>query len=111
VSPIGAYFLAEATQRKKIMGKSISGLGIVIQFPGGRSLASDTREQYELHAVTAELGAVLARIEALREENGHLKQRQDTLIQEFEQRLVNSLQVIESLLPGQVRPRHPRRTN
>lgn len=83
------------------MGSSISGRGTVLQFPWWSSVARGTREQNEVDVMTAELGAALLRIEALREENGALRQRQDTLVQEFERRLVNGLQVIESLLPAQ----------
>jgi hypothetical protein len=83
------------------MGNSISGPRIVIQLPFCRSVARDMREQNELDAITAELLAAHVRIEALREGNGELTQRHDTLNQEFQQRLVNGLQVIERLLPRQ----------
>ncbi len=82
------------------MGNAVSGRRIIIQFPWPRS-AAYPEKQNELDVVAAELRAALARIEALREENRDLKQRQDTLVQEFEQRLVNGVQVIERLLPGQ----------
>jgi hypothetical protein len=82
------------------MGNTIPERGIVVQFPRGGSVACDPGEKNGLDVVTAELRAALVRIKALQEENGDLKQCQDTLVQEFERRLVNGVQVIESLLPG-----------
>jgi two-component system, sensor histidine kinase PdtaS len=77
------------------MSNSISVHETVILFPGSRAVA---REREQLDAVTAELQAALTHEKALREEICELFQRQDTLAQEFEHRLVNGLKVIVSLL-------------
>lgn len=57
--------------------------------------------------LSAELLASLGREKALREENHELLQRQNTLAQEFEHRLVNGLQLIASLLSLQSRTATP----
>jgi two-component system, sensor histidine kinase PdtaS len=59
--------------------------------------------QKRVAATTAELTDALARETALRREKDELLQRQNMLTQEFEHRLVNSLQLIVSLLSLQSR--------
>ena len=71
--------------------------------PTRRVVGRDMREQDQRDALTAELKAALAREQALLLDKGELLLRQDTLAQEFEHRLVNSLQTIVSLLSLQSR--------
>ena len=73
------------------------------QFPWRRAVGRDTREQLERDALTAQLQAVLAREKVLLQERLDLSQRQEMLAQEFEHRLINSLQLIVSLLSMQSR--------
>lgn len=75
----------------------------VIQFPKSRQGARITCQNEQLDAITGELQAARARGQALREEIGDLLRRQNTLAQEFEQRLLNSLEVIASQLTLQSR--------
>ena len=74
---------------------------------GKRDLERDTHEQTEHDALIAELQAARAREKALLREKSDLLQRQDMLAQEFEHRLVNSLQIIVSLLSLQSRTATP----
>ena len=60
------------------------------------SRASAKEKQRDI--LTAKLQASLRREEALRRENGDLLQRQLMLVQEFEHRLFNGLQLISSML-------------
>jgi two-component sensor histidine kinase len=57
----------------------------------------DVRQQQHA-ATTAQLNNALAREKALQRENSDLLQRQDVMAQEFEHRLLNSLQLVVSLL-------------
>jgi two-component system, sensor histidine kinase PdtaS len=65
------------------------------------------RDETQYDALTVELRAAHAREEALLREKSDLLQRQDMLAQEFEHRLVNSLQIIVSLLSLQSRNAGP----
>ena len=71
------------------------------QFLGLRALGPDMHEQTQV--LTAELQAARARTDELLQERADLLQRQALLTQEFEHRLVNSLQLIVSLLSLQSR--------
>lgn len=69
-----------------------------------RAVDRDMRERDRHHdALTADLQDSLAREEVLLREKRHLSERQVTLSQEFEHRLINSLQLIVSLLSLQSR--------
>jgi two-component sensor histidine kinase len=74
----------------------------LLRLPDPQLPTRDAREQ----ALTRELRA-MAREEALLREKHELLQRQDTLAQEFEHRLINSLQLIVSLLSLQSRDVEP----
>ena len=82
------------------MSVSVSTKESVFWFPWRRAVR---REQTQCDALTAELLATRAREEALLREKSELLRRQDMLAQEFEHRLVNSLQIIASLLSLQSR--------
>lgn len=73
------------------------------QFPWWRATARDPREQKELDALTAEVLAGRAREDTLLREKVELLQRHAMLSQEFEHRLLNSLQSIVGLLTLQSR--------
>jgi two-component system, sensor histidine kinase PdtaS len=75
---------------------------IEFPFPSRCTLGHDTPEP-TYDALTVELRAALAREEMLIREKRDLSQRQVMLAQEFEHRLVNSLQSIASLLSLQSR--------
>jgi|SRR5271155_2891117 len=75
----------------------------VIQFPKSRQGARGTRQTVQLSAVIAELLAARAREQTLREEIGGLLRHHNTLAQEFENRLLNSLEVIANQLSLQSR--------
>jgi two-component system, sensor histidine kinase PdtaS len=66
------------------------------QFPASRALGREPHEH--IQALTAELQAARTRTNELVQERADLLQRQNLLTQEFEHRLVNSLQLIVSLL-------------
>ena len=85
------------------MSNSMSAHQTVIQFPKSRQGARDTRENQRLDAMAAELLTARARGQALRREIGGLLQRHNTLTREFENRLLNSLEVIASQLSLQGR--------
>jgi two-component system, sensor histidine kinase PdtaS len=85
------------------MSDSISVVDSVFQFPRNRAGERDTYEQAQYAALIAELLATRAREATLLREKSDLLQRQDMLAQEFEHRLVNSLQIIVSLLSLQSR--------
>jgi two-component system, sensor histidine kinase PdtaS len=84
---------------------------IAFQFPWGGAAPRDTHAQSEYDALAAQLQAALAREEAREEawlrEKYDLLKRQEMLAQEFEHRLVNSLQIIVSLLSLQSRTATP----
>jgi two-component sensor histidine kinase len=79
----------------------------VFQFPWSRAAERDTYEQAQYAALIAELQAARAREEAWLREKSDLFRRQDMLTQEFEHRLINSLQIIVSLLSLQSRTASP----
>ena len=84
---------------------SVSSLAHEIEFPFSpeRPSRGDTREQKQLDALARELLAALAREEALLRDKRDLAERQVTMTQECEHRLVNGLQLIASLLSMQSR--------
>ena len=89
------------------MSESILAHKLVYQFPWGSARERDTYEQAQYAALIAELQATRARENALLREKSDLLQRQDMLAQEFEHRLINSLQIIVSLLSLQSRTAGP----
>jgi two-component sensor histidine kinase len=89
------------------MSNSISTEESAFQFPWGSAVGVDTRTQTPHEALIAELQAAHAREKVLLREKSDLLQRQDMLAQEFDHRLVNSLQVIVSLLSLQSRTAGP----
>jgi two-component sensor histidine kinase len=89
------------------MSDSISAQEAVFQFPWGRTAERDLRQETRHHALAAELQAAHARENAWLREKSDLLQRHDMLAQEFEHRLVNSLQIIGSLLSLQSRNASP----
>jgi two-component system, sensor histidine kinase PdtaS len=89
------------------MSDSILAQEAVFQFPWSRGGECDTFEQAQHAALIAELQAARAREEAWLREKSDLFRRQDMLAQEFEHRLVNSLQIIVSLLSLQSRTAGP----
>ena len=89
------------------MSDTILAREFVFQFPWERAVGRDTRERAQYDALTAELQAARAREEAWLREKSEFLQRQDLLTQEFEHRLVNSLQIIVSLLSLQSRTAGP----
>ena len=76
------------------------------QFPSPRAVR-EVRERKQRDAMTAELQGARAREAFLLREMHELSQRNDMLTQEFEHRLVNSLQLIVSLLTLQSRAATP----
>ena len=89
------------------MSDTISARESVFQFPWERAVGRDTREHAQYDALAAELRAARTREEAWLHEKSELLQRQDLLTQELEHRLVNSLQIIVSLLSLQSRTAGP----
>ncbi len=89
------------------MSDSIPARQSPFQLPWKREVWRDTHEQTQYDALTAELLAARTREGALLREKSDLLQRQDMLAQEFEHRLVNSLQIIVSLLSLQSRTAGP----
>jgi two-component system, sensor histidine kinase PdtaS len=75
----------------------------VVQFPESRQSVRGTRQNERLDALTAELLTARARGQALREDIGSQLQRHNTLMREFENRLLNSLEMIASQLSLQSR--------
>jgi two-component sensor histidine kinase len=90
-----------------MMRDSIYVQGTVLRFPGGRAVKRDARRQTQYDAIISELQAARAREKAWLREKSHLLQRHDTLAQEFEHRLANSLQIIVSVLSLQSRTASP----
>ena len=90
-----------------MMSDSIYVQGTVLRFPGGRAVERDTRRQTQYDAIISELQAARAREKAWLREKSDLLQRHDTLAQEFEHRLANSLQIIVSVLSLQSRTASP----
>ena len=86
---------------------SISGGESIFQFSESRARKRNTHEQAQSVALIAELQAARAREEALLRDKSDLLQRQDVLAQEFDHRLVNSLQIIVGLLSLQSRTATP----
>jgi two-component system, sensor histidine kinase PdtaS len=89
------------------MSDSVLTREIEFQFPLGHAVERDTRERTGYDALAAELQAVRARENAWLREKSDLLKRHDMLAQEFEHRLVNSLQIIVSLLSLQSRTASP----
>jgi two-component sensor histidine kinase len=76
---------------------------LAFQFPSWRAITRAPREQKELDALTADVLAGRAREDILLREKVELLQRHAMLSQEFEHRLLNSLQSIVGLLTLQSR--------
>jgi two-component sensor histidine kinase len=91
----GAQFVPEETPVK-------ASRKVEFQFPSRRDMQK-TREQKQLNKLTIELQAAREREESLLQEREELSQRQVMLAHEFEHRLINSLQLISSLLSLQSR--------
>jgi two-component system, sensor histidine kinase PdtaS len=89
------------------MSDTISAHETVFPFPWGRAVEGDSRQRTLHDALTAELQAARARENVWLREKSELLQRHDMLAQEFEHRLVNSLQIIGSLLSLQSRTASP----
>jgi two-component sensor histidine kinase len=89
------------------MSDSVSAQEPLFQFPWGRAVERDSPQQTRHDALTSELQAARAREDAWLREKSDLLQRQDVLVQEFEHRLLNSLQIIGSLLSLQSRTASP----
>jgi two-component sensor histidine kinase len=85
------------------MSDSILARESALLFPWRSAVGFDARKQAQHDALIAELHAAHAREEAWLREKSDLLRRQDVLAQEFEHRLVNSLQIIVSLLSLQSR--------
>jgi two-component sensor histidine kinase len=79
----------------------------VFEFPRGGALRIDAREKNDRDALTAELRAACVREATWLREKTDLLRRQEMLAQEFEHRLINSLQIIVSLLSLQSRTAGP----
>ena len=80
-----------------------TGNDILFTFPWQRVVDRTPHEQTIFDGLIAELNAARAREATLLLEKADLLQRQNLLAQEFEHRLVNSLQIIGSLLSLQSR--------
>ena len=89
------------------MSDSVSTEKTIFQFSWGRAVGRDLRRQTRHDALTAELQAARAQEKAWLREKSDILQRQEMLAQEFEHRLVNSLQIISSLLSLQSRTASP----
>lgn len=85
------------------MSISSSAHNIEFRFPPQRPLGLDTRQRKRRDALASELLASLAREQALLRDKRDLSERQVTMAQEFEHRLMNGLQLIASLLSRQSR--------
>jgi two-component sensor histidine kinase len=79
----------------------------VFQFPWGGWVWLDAHEQRQQDMLAAELQAARAREAAWLHEKSELLARQDIMAQEFEHRLLNSLQMVVSLLSLQSRTAGP----
>ena len=89
------------------MSDSIPAQEPVFQFPWSGARERNTYDQMQHAALLAELQAARSREDAWLREKSDILRRQDTLTQEFEHRLVNSLQIIGSLLSLQSRTATP----
>jgi two-component sensor histidine kinase len=89
------------------MGDTIPTRDSVFQFSWGGWVWLDANEQRQQDTLAAELQAARAREEAWLREKSDLLQRQDIMAQEFEHRLLNSLQIVVSLLSLQSRTAGP----
>src|SRR5580692_11754637 len=87
------------------MSDSISAQESALPLSWSRAGKRDTHEQYA--ALIAELQATRLHVNALLREKADLLQRQEMRAQEFEHRLVNSVQFIVSLLSLQSRAAPP----
>ena len=85
------------------MSNSISAREPVFRFPKWRTAERNTIDQARYDTLAAELQASLARENASRKEKHDLSRRQEMLAQEFEHRVANGLQLIESVLVLQSR--------
>jgi two-component system, sensor histidine kinase PdtaS len=89
------------------MAKSVSAQESVFPFPWSHAVERDTRGETQQDALRAAWQEIRAREDAWHREKSELLQRQDMLAQEFDHRLINSLQIIVSLLSLQSRTAAP----
>jgi two-component sensor histidine kinase len=89
------------------MSDTIFARESALVFPWGNTVGPNARKEVLQEALIAELRSAHAREAAWLREKSDLLRRQDMLAQEFEHRLVNSLQIIVSLLSLQSRTASP----
>ena len=89
------------------MSNSIFAQNSALVFPWRSAVGPNARKEVLQEALIAELRSAHAREAAWLREKSELLRRQDMLAQEFEHRLVNSLQIIVSLLSLQSRTAGP----
>ncbi len=89
------------------MSESLLARDSALAFPWRSAVGSDARRQAMQESLIAELQSAHARETAWLCEKSDLLRRQDMLAEEFEHRLVNSLQIIVSLLSLQSRTAGP----
>jgi two-component system, sensor histidine kinase PdtaS len=85
------------------MSDSISAQESALPLSWSRAGKRETHEQIQYAALIAELQATRVHVNALLREKADLLQRQEMRAQEFEHRLVNSVQIIVNLLSLQSR--------
>jgi two-component sensor histidine kinase len=89
------------------MSGSISAREPLFKFPKWHTVERDLIDRKQYDALAAELQTARVRADALLREKTDLLQRQEIRAQEFEHRLVNSVQIIVSLLSLQSRSAPP----
>ena|SRR5580698_1547128 len=87
--------------RQQFLRRSMPARKTVIQFPTTYEVTCSGRDVEQPDVMTEKLQATLDRGAALREEIGKLRQRDDTLTQEFNCRVTNSLEMIALRLSSQ----------
>jgi two-component sensor histidine kinase len=86
---------------QQFLRRSMPAQKTVIQFPTPCGVAWNGRDVEQPDVMTEKLQATLDRGAALRQEIGELKQRDDTLTQEFKCRVTNGLEMIALRLSSQ----------
>jgi two-component system, sensor histidine kinase PdtaS len=89
------------------MPNSLSSHDPMLEFPGSRTVEQESREQIQQDLLRCALEGIRAREDAWVREKADLLQRQEMLALEFDHRLINSLQIIVSLLSLQSRTASP----
>jgi two-component system, sensor histidine kinase PdtaS len=89
------------------MPNSVSSHDPILQFPGSRTVEQESREQIQQDMLRSALEGIRAREDAWLREKADLLQRQEMMALEFDHRLINSLQIIVSLLSLQSRTAAP----